>query len=233
MPPRRNRFKRASKPAPKKGMALVKKQVQVLMKRTAEARPETKYLDLQTPVANMLFGVDTPFQSVINYPAIGTGEGQRLGNKVSNLILHCKGQIRTQSYNITGGDVWVMILANKLNTGPGAYSLASLYKPDINGRINPLCHRDHENRRDWTILKTVKLWIDHDGVLGSTLTSYQNAAKEVNFTCKIPTPMFDGASIIGKAVQIAAFCNQGTNGTFATGFGYEFVLNTRLTYMDA
>ena len=76
-----------------------------------------------------------------------------------------------------------------------------------------------------SILKTVKLWIDHDGVLGNTTTGYQNAAKSFDFSCKLPSIMYDGASIIGNLCQVVAYCNQGLNGTFLLGKGYEIILN--------
>jgi hypothetical protein len=218
---------------PKRAVALIEKQVQVLMKRTAAQKPETKYLDQQISINFCLFGVDAPFVAPVAYPVIGTGQGNRISDKISSVTLHCKGQIRTQSLNITGGYVWLMVCTNKLNTGSGAFSIASIYKPDVLGFSNPLCHRDHENRKDWRILKTVKLWIDHDGVLGNSTTGYQNAAKSFDFSVKLPSIMYDGASIIGNACQVIAYCNQGANGTFLLGKGYEILLNNRLTYTDA
>ena len=218
---------------PKRAVALIEKQVQVLMKRTAAVKPETKYLDQQISLNFCLFGVDAPFNVPVSYPAIGTGQGARIGDKVSSLTLHCKGQVRTQNINITGGYVWIMVVTNKLNATAATYNIDSIYKPDVQGYRNPLCHRDHENKKDWRILKTVKLWIDHDGVLGNTTTGYQNAAKAFDFSVKLPNVMYDGGNIIGNMCQVVAYCNQGLNGTFLLGKGYEILLNNRLTFTDA
>jgi len=222
----------SAKPA-KKGIALVKKQVKILMKRSIVAKPEVKYIDQQISLNFALFGVDAPFNIPVTYPPLGTGQGARISDKIGSVTLHCKGQIRTQSINITGGFIWIMVVTNKLNNSSVAYNIDSIWKPDVQGYRNPLCHRDHENKKDWKILKTVKLFIDHDGVLGSSTTGYQNAAKAFDFSCKLPNVMFDGANLIGNQCQVVAYCNQGLNGTFLLGKGFEMLLNNRLTYTDA
>jgi len=226
-------YKRKQSTKPKRGVALLKTQVDTLMKRTAAAKPERKYIDQQISLNFALFGVDVPFNIPCTYPAIGTGQGARISDKITGITLHCKGQVRTQSLNITGGYVWIMVVTNKLNNSAAAYNIDSIFKPDVQGFRNPLCHRDHENKKDWKILKTVKLFIDHDGVLGNTTTGYQNAAKMFDFSVKLPNITYDGAAIIGNQCQVLAYCNQGVNGTFLLGKGYEMLLNNRVTYNDA
>jgi len=223
---------RASK-KPTTSVKKMAKQIHSLQKLAVKAKPEIKYLDQQISLNFSLFGVDVPYNIPITYPSIGTGQGARISDKITSITLHCKGQVRTQSLNITGGYIWIMVVTNKLNATNAAYNADSIFKPDVQGYRNPLCHRDHENKKDWKILKTVKLFIDHDGVLGNTTTGYQNAAKMFDFSVKLPNVMYDGATIIGNQCQVLAYCNQGLNGTFLLGKGYEMLLNNRLTFTDA
>ena len=230
---------------PKKAIKDIEKQISVLMKRTKLEKPETKYLDgvLSYQTTN---GIDVPFQCAIQYPANGTAQGQRVGEKIQNLRVHLKGYLWGDNYCQRGQTVKFYILQSKLNTS-SSYVDA---RDDFIQKDVDACHSIHalrlfERMKLWKVLATKTYHIPmpmSNDLNVAAASNWINGVKSIDWSFKIPSPEFDtgllSTSINNGAVQILAVNDFGgvsvypVSGNNITS-GFRLTLQQRLTFTDA
>lgn len=230
--------------APKKAVIDMEKQITFLYKKemalAKSLKPEVKYLD--TTYSGFQVGQNGVSQNTITYPASGVGEGQRLGEQISNVKLHMKGQFKTCTSTVFSGNVHIYILCYKpgvniYNYVDATASTTAFINPDISGYYSALSLRNWEHRQDWRVIKHVKMHFPAPTYTPYSATYTMGNTANVNFTCKLPNPKFNtgllSTSIDYNLCQILVLADNGSSGSFATGSGYIGSLIGRLTYTDS
>jgi len=227
------------RPASKKPKSLAKK-VSYLMKQVKLQKPEMKYFDY-TLANEITMGEDNPYQIALLYPSQGNDQGFRIGDKIQNVRVHFKGQIWTDTNNVSGGKVHIYALQQLDNTSSNYVSgNGSFIQQDIRGNYTPASFRNFEDLPKWKILTHKVFTIKANGVQDAA-TNNQIGFANVDFTLKIPDPDFNSGLLLtdinNHIVQLYCICDWGwTSGGFPVASyaqsGYRMSLQQRMMYYD-
>lgn len=243
--------------APATAVIQLEDQIKMLIKKDKQIvktlKPERKYFDT---AGTGQINSDSPFQTQLITPGIGTGGQGRIGSKLNNIYLEWRGQITTKPSNVSGGrvDLYVLYYKKQRTTpvGPSSYydaivgssTVGTFINVDANNTWTCNSLRTYDYLKDWKVIAHKKVYIgmNNDPTVTSliSVTNGNGYQAHANFSikCKLPDLKYNLNStptLVDGMVQFLIVCDKGLFQLAAPSLqnvGYNFYYNCRQTYSD-